>query len=136
MVRFLHGQASLMRHMSGIAAGYLISVTLVRILPESVEQGGPNMALWALAGFLLVHFIEHGISPHFHYGEESHDHSGSSMTGILALLGLSGGLGLYVASSDLLPEAAKEKGWKSTIGLLLGVGLFLFILWLAPHHHH
>jgi len=221
VVRYLHGQASLMRHMSGIAAGYLISVTLVRILPESVEQGGPNMALWALAGFLLVHFIEHGISPHFHYGEESHDHSGSSMTGILALLGLSlhsfmdgmsitagmrthsdlgllmfvgvllhripegatissiflvrgfgtrgalraagvlalaailgsmsqgflaiklgpvlglsGGLGLYVASSDLLPEAAKEKGWKSTIGLLLGVGLFLFILWLAPHHHH
>jgi zinc transporter ZupT len=209
-----------MRHMSGLAAGYLISVTLVRVLPEAVEQGGEGMALWALGGFILVHIIEHGISPHFHYGEESHAHAGSSLTGVLALiglslhsfmdgmsitaglrthtnlgllmfmgvllhripegatissiflvrgfgdrgairaagvlalaailgsvsqgifrielgpvLGLSAGLGLYVASSDLLPEAQKEKGWKSTIGLLVGVALFLVTLYLAPHHH-
>lgn len=220
MVRFLHGRASLMRHLSGMAAGYLIAVTLVRVLPESVAQGGEIMALWTLGGFLLVHIIEHGISPHFHYGEESHTHAGSSMTGLLALLGLSlhsfmdgmsitagmrthsdlgllmfmgvllhripegatissiflvrgygtrgairaagflalaailgsmgqeylrvplgpvlgvsGGLGLYVASSDLLPEAQKEKGWKSTASLLLGVLLFLVTMYLAPHHH-
>lgn len=220
MVRFLHGRASLMRHMSGVAAGYLISVTLVRVLPESVEQGGQGMALWALGGFLLVHVIEHGISPHFHYGEETHTHAGSALTGVLALvglslhsfmdgmsitaglrthsdlgllmfigvllhripegatissiflvrgygtrgaigaagflalaavlgsvsqeffkialgpvLGLSGGLGLYVASADLLPEAQKEKGWKSTVGLMLGVALFLLTLFLAPHNH-
>jgi zinc transporter ZupT len=220
VVRFLHGRASLMRHMSGVAAGYLIAVTLVRVLPESVERGGEAMALWALGGFLLVHVIEHGISPHFHYGEETHDHSGSSLTGMLALLGLSlhsfmdgmsitagmrthtnlgvlmfmgvllhripegatissiflvrgfgsrgairaagvlalaailgsmgqeylrvplgpvlglsGGLGLYVASSDLLPEAQKEKGWKSTAGLMVGVMLFLLTMYLVPHHH-
>lgn len=220
MVRFLHGRASLMRHMSGVAAGYLIAVTLVRVLPESVARGGEEMALWALGGFLMVHVIEHGISPHFHYGEETHAHSGSHATGLLALLGLSlhsfmdgmsitaglrthsnlgllmfvgvllhripegatissiflvrgfgskgairaagvlalaailgsmgqnflriplgpvlgvsGGLGLYVASSDLLPEAQKEKGWKSTAGLLLGVLLFLVTMHLAPHHH-
>jgi len=221
VVRFLQGRASLMRHMSGVAAGYLLAVTLVRVLPESVEQGGEIMALWAVGGFLLIHLLEHGISPHFHYGEETHDHSGSALTGLLALLGLSlhslmdgmsitaamrthsglglmvfmgvllhripegatissiflvrgfgnrkaivaagvlalaallgsmvpayvhirlgpmlgltGGLGLYVACSDLLPEAQKEKGWKSTAGLLVGVLLFMVILKLAPHHHH
>ena len=221
MVRFLHGRASLMRHLSGMAAGYLIAVTLVRVLPESVERGGETMALWALGGFLMVHVIEHGISPHFHYGEETHSHTGSALTGLLALVGLSlhsfmdgmsitaglrthsdlgvlmfmgvllhripegatissiflvrgygtrgairaagvlalaailgsmgqeylriplgpvlgvsGGLGLYVASSDLLPEAQKEKGWKSTASLLLGVLLFLVTMYLAPHHHH
>jgi zinc transporter ZupT len=179
------------------------------------------MALWAIAGFFLIHFLEHGISPHFHYGEESHSHSGSALTGLLALLGLSlhsfmdgmsitaamrthsglglmvfmgvllhripegatissiflvrgfgnrkaviaagilalaalvgsmsqeflhiklgpvlglaGGLGLYVACSDLLPEAQKEKGWKSTVGLLVGILLFIILLNLAPHHHH
>jgi len=221
VVRFLQGRASLMRLMSGVAAGYLLAVTLVRVLPESVEQGGEKMALWAVAGFFLVHFLEHGISPHFHYGEETHPHSGGAMTGLLALLGLSlhsfmdgmsitaamrthsglglmvftgvllhripegatissiflvrgfgnrgavlaagflalaaiigsmsqgllhihlgpvlgltGGLGLYVACSDLLPEAQKEKGWKSTAALLLGIGLFVILLYLAPHHHH
>jgi zinc transporter ZupT len=210
-----------MRHLSGLAAGYLIAVTLVRILPESVERGGESMALWALGGFLIVHIIEHGISPHFHYGEETHIHAGSHLTGLLALLGLSmhsfmdgvsitagmrthsnlgvlmfmgvllhripegatissiflvrgygtrgairaagvlamaailgsmgqaffrvplgpvlglsGGLSLYVASSDLLPEAQKEKGWKSTAGLLTGVLLFLVTMYLVPHHHH
>jgi len=221
VVRFLQGRASMMRHMSGVAAGYLLAVTLVRVLPESVEQGGEGMALWAVGGFLLIHLLEHGISPHFHYGEETHSHSGSAITGILALLGLSlhslmdgmsitaamrthsglglmvfmgvllhripegatiasiflvrgfgnrkaiiaagvlalaallgsvlpawvaiplgpmlgltGGLGLYVACSDLLPEAQKEKGWKSTAGLLAGILLFVFILHMAPHHHH
>lgn len=221
MVRFLQHRASLMRHMSGVAAGYLLAVTLVRVLPESVEQGGEHMAFWAVGGFFLVHLIEHGISPHFHYGEESHAHAGSAATGLLALVGLSlhsfmdgmsitaamrshsglgllvflgvllhripegatissiflvrgfgvrksitaagilalaailgsasqglmnihlgpvlgltGGLGLYVACSDLLPEAQKEKGWKSTAGLLVGILLFMVILSVAPHHHH
>ncbi|BDU76962.1 ZIP family metal transporter [Mesoterricola sediminis] len=221
VVRFLQGRGSLMRHMSGVAAGYLMSVTLVRVLPESVEQGGEAMALWAVAGFFLIHLLEHGISPHFHYGEESHSHHGTPLTGILALLGLSlhsfmdgmsitaaqhtqsglglmvftgvllhripegatissiflvrgfgnrkaliaagvlalaallgsmgqhylnirlgpvlgltGGLSLYVACSDLLPEAQKEKGWKSTAGLAVGILLFMAILHLAPHQHH
>ena len=36
MVRFLQGKASIMRHLSGVAAGYLMSLTLVRVLPESI----------------------------------------------------------------------------------------------------
>ena len=220
VVRFLSGHASLMRHVSGAAAGYLVSVTLVRILPEAMEHGGESAMLWALGGFLLVHIIEHGISTHFHYGEEVHVHAGSRLTGVLALvglalhscmdgmaltaamrvraelgvlvfvgillhripeggtissiflvhgfgstralaaagllaaaamagalgqeylkiplgpvLGLAGGLGLYVASSDLLPQAQKEKGWKSSLSLGLGVLLFLVSSHLAPHHH-
>lgn len=220
VVRYFQGRASLMRHLSGVAAGYLVSVTLVRIIPESLERGGEGIALWTLGGFLLVHIIEHGISPHFHYGEESHAHEGSHFTGVLALIGLSlhsfmdgmavtaslgvhrglgllvffgillhripeggtissiflvrgygrrasllaagalalaawlgavsqhflslplgpvlgltAGLGLYVASSDLLPEAQKEKGWKSTLGLIIGTAVFLLSSMLVPHQH-
>jgi zinc transporter ZupT len=220
VVRFLSGRSSLMRHMSGLAAGYLVAVTLVRILPESIAQGGNAMAYWALGGFIAVHVIEHGISPHFHYGEETHAHGVSGLAGILALIGLSlhsfmdgmavtaairtqgslgalgflgillhripeggtissiflvrgfgqrgailaaatlaaaawlgavsqeflrlpvgpvlglaAGLGLYVSSSDLLPEAQKEKGWKSTLGLLAGCCLFLLTSLLVHHSH-
>ena len=34
----------------------------------------PTMSIYdnVLAGYLLVHFFEHTITPHFHYGEETH----------------------------------------------------------------
>ena len=219
VVRFLQGRRSIMRLVSGVAAGYLLGMTLARVIPESIEQGGEGMAMWVLGGYLLVHVLEHGITPHFHYGEETHAvgghwagamaltglslHSlmdgmalaaavltnsnlgmlmflgilihripegatissiflarGHGRTGALLAsgtlaaaalvgafgqnvlrlpagptLGLSAGLGLYVASSDLLPEVQKEAGWKSSISLLSGVGLFLLSLWIAPHRH-
>jgi zinc transporter ZupT len=220
VVRFLQGRASVMRALSAVAAGYLISLVFMRIIPEALEpmHGGEANALWVLVGFLLVHAMEHGPTTHFHYGEETHP--GSRLSGVMALVGLSlhslmdgmalgaaqgagsglgplvftgilvhripeggtiasiflvrgfgsrgalgaalvlafaallgaagqsllhlpvgpllgltGGLGLYVASSDLLPDVKKESGWKSTLGLLAGVAAFAASSLLAPHHH-
>ena len=221
VVRFLHSRVSIMRHISGAAAGYLVSATIIRIIPEAFHIGGDQMAMWVMGGFFIVHVIEHGITPHFHYGEESHEHEGTPMTGVMALLGLSlhsfldgmsitaamhvhsslgmllfigvllhripegatissiflvrgfgprgalfaagtlaatallgafsqdafkipigpilaisAGLGLYVACADLLPQAHKERGWKSTASLASGVLLFLFTSYVfLPHHH-
>ena len=220
MVHYLYNRVSIMRHISGAAAGYLASATIVRIMPEALRLGGDMMALWALGGFLFVHVIEYGVTPHFHYGEESHDHEGTAMTGLMALLGLSlhsfldgmtitaamraesalgtlvflgvllhripegatissiflvrgfgargalfaagtltltalmgalcqdifkmpvgpvlavaAGLGLYVACVDLLPQAQKESGWKSTVSLMTGVLIFVLANYLLPHEH-
>lgn len=220
VVQFLQGRAQFMRLISGVAAGYLLALTLVRIIPESLEsKGGEANALWVLGGYLLVHVMEHGITQHFHYGEETH-RDGSPLSGVLALVGLSlhsfmdgiaiavslashsnlgplmllgillhripeggtissiflvrgfgkraallaagalalaallgsagqvlialpagpilgltAGLALYVASSDLLPEVQKVSGFRSTVALLCGAGLFLFFARLLPHHH-
>lgn len=220
VVRFLHGRAQFMRLLSGVAAGYLLSVTVVRIIPECLEApGGEANALWVLGGYLLVHVMEHGITLHFHYGEETHT-DGSPLSGVLALVGLSlhslmdgvaiaaalsthsnlgplvvlgilfhripeggtiasiflvrgfgnrgammaagtlalaallgsvgqatlnlptgpilgltAGLALYVASSDLLPEVQKVSGFRGTVALLAGVGIFLISARLLPHHH-
>ena len=220
VVRFLQGRAQFMRLLSGVAAGYLLSLTVVRIIPECLEaRGGEINAWWVLAGYLLVHVMEHGITLHFHYGEETHT-DGSRLSGMLALVGLSlhslmdgvaiaaalsthsnlgplvvlgillhripeggtiasiflvrgfgnraallaaatlalaallgsagqsmlnlpigpvlgltAGLTLYVASSDLLPEVQKISGLRGTIALLSGVGIFLLSARLLPHHH-
>ena len=220
VVRFLQGRAQFMRLLSGVAAGYLLSVTLVRIIPECMgSRGGEANAMWVLGGYLLVHVLEHGITLHFHYGEETHT-GGSHLSGVMALVGLSlhslmdgvaiaaalsihgnlgplvvlgilfhripeggtiasiflvdgfgnrgallasgilalaalvgsagqtllhlptgpilgltAGLTLYVASSDLLPEVQKVSGFRSTIALLSGVGIFLVSARLLPHTH-
>ena len=221
VVHFLNNRVSVMRHISGVAAGYLVSVTIIRILPEALHIGGEQMAMWVIGGFFVVHVIEHGITPHFHYGEESSEHEATAMAGIMALLGLSlhsfldgmsitaamhtqsalgilvffgvllhrvpegatissiflvrgfgargallaagilaatallgafsqdvfripigpvlavsAGLGLYVACADLLPQAQKERGWKSTGSLAAGVLLFVITNYVVLPHDH
>ena len=42
------------------------------MLPESIAIGGPRASLLMLTGYFLVHFFEHTITGHFHFGEETH----------------------------------------------------------------
>ncbi len=67
----------------------MLATSLVHMLPEAVKDAerGP---LLILAGYFLVHFFEHTVTPHFHFGEETHAHAmespGAPWT---ALVGLS-----------------------------------------------
>ncbi len=57
-----------------LGAGFMLATALVEMVPESLRlepQYGPMLLL---AGYLLVHFFEHTLTPHFHYGEETHAH--------------------------------------------------------------
>ncbi len=120
VVRFLQGRAGIMRFVSGVAAGYLLSATLVRVLPEALEtrHGGEVNAWWVVAGYLLVHVLEHGITLHFHYGEETH-HDGGALGGILALVGLS--LHSLMDGASL----AAALGTHSGLGTLVFIGILL-----------
>jgi zinc and cadmium transporter len=70
----------------GIAAGFMISVTLTELIPESLARGGSEAGVLILVGYLLVHFSQHTLARHFHFGEETHPVSRS--TSISALAGL------------------------------------------------
>ena len=67
-------------------AGFMLSVAIVRMLPEAFELGGPGAALYVLLGYLLVHLTQHTVTEHFHFGEETHHVT--RMAGITALIGL------------------------------------------------
>jgi zinc transporter ZupT len=68
----------------------------------------PVVFLWVLAGYFLVHFFEHTLAPHFHFGEEEHHdavaHSHASYAALLGLAihtffdGVAIGAGLLVSS--------------------------------------
>ena len=69
-----------------LSAGFMISVTLVDILPEAVARGGREAALVALGGYVLVHLTQHTLAPHFHFGEETHEVT--ALASVSALIGL------------------------------------------------
>lgn len=58
--------------MIALSAGFMISVALLDIIPESLARGGSGAALIILGGYLVVHLTQHTLAPHFHFGEETH----------------------------------------------------------------
>jgi zinc and cadmium transporter len=69
-----------------LAAGFLISVTLLDLFPEAIARGGERAAFVALIAYLLVHLTQHTFGRHFHFGEETHEVS--RVVSVSALIGL------------------------------------------------
>lgn len=72
--------------MLAFAAGFMIAVGLIDLLPEALQRGGHVAAVVALGGYLAVHITQHVIGQHFHFGEESHHVS--EAVSLAALVGL------------------------------------------------
>ena len=72
--------------MLALAAGFMVSVSLISLLPEALARRGADAALVALLGYLLVHLTQHALVQHFHFGEETHEVS--QVVGMSALAGL------------------------------------------------
>ena len=72
--------------MLAFAAGFMIAVAMIDLLPEALARGGSNAAVIALMGYLAVHLTQHVIGAHFHFGEETHHVS--EAVSVAALVGL------------------------------------------------
>jgi zinc and cadmium transporter len=76
------------RLLIAFGAGFMIATALVGMIPHAMQEG-PPAALMVLVGYLLVHLTQHVLTPHFHFGEETHsDAMVSRSVGVTALLGL------------------------------------------------
>jgi zinc transporter ZupT len=77
------------RHFLGylvaLGAGFMLAAIFIEIVPEVVTlwpkkgvggatagHGVLGAMTLLLGGYLLIHFFEHTIAPHFHFGEETH----------------------------------------------------------------
>ena len=65
-------ERSYLRYFVALGAGFMLAVAMVEMVPESIELRGPRAGFLILLGYLLVHFFEHTVTPHFHFGEETH----------------------------------------------------------------
>jgi zinc and cadmium transporter len=202
-----------LRYFVALGAGFMLATAIVEVVPKSLELGGRYAAFLILLGYLIIHFFEHTVTPHFHFGEETHEeeflhpHKGYSvligliihtffdgiaiaagflvsnwlgwiiflavflhkipegftvasvmlasgrsrwsawlasvmlgaatLAGVLMMalfrhqvnegLPLAGGVTIYVAASDLIPEVNKEPGVRMALVVFMGVGV-LFLL--------
>jgi len=70
-----------------LSAGFMVSVALLDLAPEAIEQHGAGAGLLILIGYLLVHLTQHTLVPHFHFGEEVHEVTKAvSMSALAGLL--------------------------------------------------
>lgn len=208
-----HWEHSYLKYFVALGAGFMLATATIEIIPESLELRGRSAALLILAGYLIIHFFEHTVTPHFHFGEETHHDQfvaahkgysvllglvihtffdgiaiasgfiisnglgwviflaiflhkipegftiasvmlasgrsrqiawgasvllgGATLAGVLTMvllkhqvgigLPLSGGVTIYVAASDLMPEVNREPGGKMALVVLLGVAVFFLL---------
>ena len=222
-----------LRYFMALGAGFMLATALLEMIPESLKMradgagpfsstalgnGTDTVFFFVLAGYFVVHFFEHTVAPHFHFGEEthheevSHGHArttvllglaihtffdgvaiaagflvstwlgvviflavflhklpegftvaslvlasgmgkrnailAAGLLGIATLFGvvltsalqgqlkyalpMSGGVTLYVAASDLLPEVNREPNWR--MALLVFVGVVSLLIMQAFFH--
>ncbi len=55
-----------------LGSGFMLAAALVEMVPESMRIAPLQAPLLVLAGYFVVHFFEHTLPGHFHFGEETH----------------------------------------------------------------
>ncbi|MFI5111294.1 MAG: ZIP family metal transporter [Terriglobales bacterium] len=64
---------SYLKYFVALGAGFMLATAMVEMVPASVRLRGNDAGFLVLVGYLIVHFFEHTVSPHFHFGEETHE---------------------------------------------------------------
>ncbi|HEV2421776.1 MAG TPA: ZIP family metal transporter [Candidatus Acidoferrales bacterium] len=126
-----------LKYFIALGAGFMLAVALVDMIPESLRLAyarpysvyprsvgaaheWAEVMLLVLGGYLLVHFFEHTLAPHFHFGEETHvEEMTAAHVGYAAVLGLAIHTffdGVAIASGLLV---------SASLGILIFVAIFL-----------
>ena len=81
--------ARALRYFVALGSGFMVAAVLLEMMPEGMAVNPRWAVVLILAGYCGVHLLEHTLVPHFHFGEESHDHEHvSSKTSYKVMLGL------------------------------------------------
>ncbi|HXZ12612.1 MAG TPA: ZIP family metal transporter [Candidatus Sulfotelmatobacter sp.] len=89
-----------LKYFIALGAGFMLATALVEMIPESLKlRADASLAsaevalpvfLFVLGGYFVVHFFEHTVAPHFHFGEETHheeiSHAHASYAALLGLV--------------------------------------------------
>ena len=109
-----------LRYFVALGAGFLMATAVLEMTPESMRMSPVLGPILIMAGYCVVPLLEHTITAHFHYGEETHpDEFVSARTGYSVL----GGLSVHA----LFDGVAIGSGFvvSNTLGWLIFLAVFL-----------
>jgi ZIP family zinc transporter/zinc and cadmium transporter len=76
-------------YLLALGAGFILALVFLELIPESLHAMGLRAPLYILLGYAVLHFFEHTIVGHLHFGEETHPEVMiSSIASISTFLGL------------------------------------------------
>ncbi|HEY4682907.1 MAG TPA: ZIP family metal transporter [Candidatus Acidoferrales bacterium] len=84
-----HWSREYLKYFIALGAGFMLATAMIEMLPESFRLVGERSMVLALVGYFLVHLFEHTLTPHFHFGEETHtEHVVAPAVSLSAWMGL------------------------------------------------
>ncbi len=122
--------ARLLRFLIALGAGFMLAAIFVEVVPAAIELWSrergfsPHAVLKAttllLAGYLLIHLVEHTVAPHFHFGAETHPERLLRPTAAYAAIG---GLSIHTFFDGVSIAAAFLVNFR--VGLLVFIAVLL-----------
>lgn len=109
-----------LRYFIALGAGFMLSIAFLEMIPESYRLAARWTPILVFGGYCIIHLLEHTITPHFHFGEETHGeallsaHTGYSVVGGLAVHSLFDGVAI---------ASGFEISW--WLGWLIFIAIFL-----------
>jgi ZIP family zinc transporter/zinc and cadmium transporter len=109
-----------LRYFVALGAGFLMATSVLEMLPESLKLDEKLAPVLVMAGYCALHFLEHTIVAHFHFGEETHHGEFVSAKTSYSVLG---GLAVHA----LFDGVAIGSGFalSSALGLLIFMAILL-----------
>lgn len=112
-----------LKYFMALGAGFMLATAITEMVPASVSMEGGNggrAGFLVLLGYLIIHFFEHVVSSHFHFGAETHHDEfigqHKSMTVLLGLVIHAFFDGIAIASGFLV---SNWLGWVVFLAIFL-----------------
>ncbi len=64
--------AEVQEYLLALSAGFILALVFLELVPESIRAVGLEAPAFMLLGYSVLHFFEHAIVGHLHFGEETH----------------------------------------------------------------
>ena len=64
--------ARIQEYLIALSAGFVLALVFLELVPESIRALGMGAPAFMLLGYSVIHFFEHTIVGHLHFGEETH----------------------------------------------------------------
>lgn len=112
--------ARVQEYLLALSAGFLLSLVFVELVPGALTSGGSGAPLLMLAGYAVLHFFEHTVVGHLHFGEETHHEIMVSRAASISTF-----LGLFVHAFFDGFTIAVGMQFNFTLGLLVFVAVLL-----------